>query len=86
MRPSVGLPPIAPATAPEPAEAGKPVLGGYRGPGRQTGWNGTWRLQCAEGSIHLEKDQIAVARCERWGKNFREDAVEVPPAAQNGQG
>jgi uncharacterized RDD family membrane protein YckC len=36
VRPSVGLPPIAPATAPEPAEAGKPVLGGYRGSGRQT--------------------------------------------------
>jgi uncharacterized RDD family membrane protein YckC len=35
VRPSVGLPPIAPATAPEPAEAGKPVLGGYRRSGRQ---------------------------------------------------
>jgi predicted dehydrogenase len=61
--------------------------GDWSGLGRQTGWNGTWRLQCAAGSIHLEKDQIAVARCERWGKNGREDAVEVPPAdsVQNGQ-
>jgi predicted dehydrogenase len=53
--------------------------------GRQTGWNGTWRLQCAKGSIHLEKDKIAVARCERWGKNFTEEPIEVPPSTQNGQ-
>jgi hypothetical protein len=30
------VPPADPATAPEPAQAGKPVLGGYRGTGRQT--------------------------------------------------
>ena len=53
--------------------------------GRQTGWNGTWRLQCADGSIHLEKDRIAVARCQRWGKDSSEEPVEVPEAAQNGQ-
>ena len=53
--------------------------------GRQTGWNGAWRLQCAEGSIHVERDEIAVARCDRWGKNFSEQRVEVPPAPLNGQ-
>ena len=53
--------------------------------GRQTAWNGTWRLQCPQGSIHVEKDQIAVARCERWGKSFCEEPVDVPPAPLNGQ-
>ncbi|MEO6437487.1 MAG: Gfo/Idh/MocA family oxidoreductase [Tepidisphaeraceae bacterium] len=53
--------------------------------GRQTGWNGTWRLQCADGSIHLEKDKLAVARCERWGKDFSEAPVEVSPTTLNGQ-
>jgi predicted dehydrogenase len=53
--------------------------------GRQTGWNGAWRLQCADGSIHVEKDEIVVARCDRWGKNFSEQRVEIPPAPLNGQ-
>jgi predicted dehydrogenase len=53
--------------------------------GRQTTWNGAWRLQCAAGSIHVEKDEIAIARCDRWGKNFSEERVDVPPAALNGQ-
>jgi predicted dehydrogenase len=53
--------------------------------GRQTSWNGTWRLQCAAGSIHVEQDEIAVARCDRWGKNFHEDRVPVAPAPLNGQ-
>jgi predicted dehydrogenase len=53
--------------------------------GRQTGWSGAWRLQCAAGSIHAEKDEVFVARCDRWGKNFREDRVEVAPAPLNGQ-
>lgn len=53
--------------------------------GRQTAWNGTWRLQCADGSIHLDRDKIAIARCEKWGKNESESPVEIPPAEQNGQ-
>ena len=53
--------------------------------GRQTTWNGAWRLQCADGSIHVEKDEISVARCERWGKEFSEERVEVPAAPLNGQ-
>ena len=28
--------------------------------GRSTAWNGTWRVQCAEGSIHLENDLITL--------------------------
>jgi predicted dehydrogenase len=53
--------------------------------GRQTSWNGNWRLQCAQGSIHLEKGNVSVARCEKWCKNETEEAIEVPPAEQNGQ-
>jgi predicted dehydrogenase len=53
--------------------------------GRQTQWNGNWRLQCAEGSIHLDRDKIALARSEKWSKNESEEPVEITPAAQNGQ-
>jgi predicted dehydrogenase len=53
--------------------------------GRQTGWNGNWRLQCAEGSIHLDREKVAIARCERWSKNEAESPVDVPPAPHNGQ-
>jgi predicted dehydrogenase len=53
--------------------------------GRQTSWNGNWRLQCSQGSIHLEKDNVSVARCEKWCKNETEEPIEVPPAEQNGQ-
>ena len=53
--------------------------------GRQTSWNGNWRLQCAGGSIHLDKDKVSIARCEKWCKNETEDPIEVPPAEQNGQ-
>jgi predicted dehydrogenase len=53
--------------------------------GRQTKWNGNWRLQCAEGSIHLELDKVSIARCEKWCKDEREEPVEVPDAPQNGQ-
>ena len=68
-------------------EGGTPFSysGDWSALGRQTAWNGTWRLQCAEGSIHVEKDKIAVARCERWGKECREEPIDVPPAPLNGQ-
>jgi predicted dehydrogenase len=53
--------------------------------GRQTTWNGAWRLQCERGSIHLEDDRIAIARCARWGKDASEQAVDKDEVAQNGQ-
>ena len=59
--------------------------GDWSARGRQTKWNGDWRLQCGEGSIHLDLDQIAVARCERWGKEESESPVEVGKSEQNGQ-
>jgi predicted dehydrogenase len=45
--------------------------------GKQTGWNGNWRLQFARGSITCENDQITIARCDRWGKNPTYETIEV---------
>jgi predicted dehydrogenase len=45
--------------------------------GKQTGWNGNWRLQCAEGSIDCENDRISVNRCERWSKNPTTASIEI---------
>ncbi|CAN5567056.1 Gfo/Idh/MocA family oxidoreductase [soil metagenome] len=68
-------------------EGGLPFT--YRGDwtarGRSTSWNGTWRLQCADGSIHCENDQLSVARCEKWNKNPTSESVEVPATDLNGQ-
>jgi predicted dehydrogenase len=55
--------------------------GDWSAPGQQTGWSGTWRVQCASGSLHLDHDRITVQRCERWGKNPTVQSVdnETPP-------
>ena len=52
--------------------------GDWTARGRSTGWNGQWRLQCAEGSIHLERDTLTLARSERWDKNPTEEPVALP--------
>jgi predicted dehydrogenase len=52
--------------------------------GRQTSWNGNWRLQCAAGSIHNDKDVVSVARSEKWFKNEAEEKIDFPPPPQNG--
>ncbi len=44
--------------------------------GKSTSWNGNWRLQCADGSIHFEENKISVARCERWNKNLTIENIE----------
>jgi predicted dehydrogenase len=59
--------------------------GDWSAVGRSTSWNGTWRLQCAEGSIHLEDDVIALARCEKWNKNLRQVPIDIPPVERTGQ-
>lgn len=68
-------------------EGGLPFT--YRGDwtarGRCTSWNGTWRLQCADGSIHCENDQITVARCDKWNKNPSSESIEIPRTELNGQ-
>jgi predicted dehydrogenase len=53
--------------------------------GRQTGWNGNWRLQCSDGSIHCDSDQLSVARCERWSRNPSSEAVAAEAVPWNGQ-
>jgi predicted dehydrogenase len=51
--------------------------GDWSGHGRCTSWDGNWRLQCADGSLHLDDDrQVRVARCGRWN---RDPSVEVVP-------
>jgi predicted dehydrogenase len=59
--------------------------GDWTARGRSTSWNGNWRLQCAEGSIHLENDQITVVRCDKWNKNTSQESVEIPAASGSGQ-
>jgi predicted dehydrogenase len=51
--------------------------GDWTAPGRATSWWGTWRVQCEAGSLHLENDQITVARCEKWNKNPSSEAVDA---------
>ena len=53
--------------------------------GRTTSWNGDWRLQCAEGSLHLEQDKVLSATCERWGKNVVVETIEPSPLERIGQ-
>ena len=52
--------------------------GDWTARGRSTSWNGHWRLQCAEGSIHIEHDEVRLARSERWNKNPSEESVPLP--------
>jgi predicted dehydrogenase len=53
--------------------------GDWSARGQTTGWSGTWRLQCSEGSVHLEGDRVRIARCERWGKSATSDVIENDP-------
>ena len=59
--------------------------GDWSGLGKQTSWNGNWRLQCAEGSINYENDDVTIWRCDKWGKNQTPAKVSVEEAAQNPQ-
>ena len=48
--------------------------GDWSARGRSTGWDGNWRLQGSEGSLHLEKDALFLGRSERWAsKNSKRD-------------
>lgn len=59
--------------------------GDWTAKGRATTWNGNWRLQCEEGSIHVDEDRITLARCEMWGRNVTHEPVEIPPLDLAGQ-
>jgi predicted dehydrogenase len=49
--------------------------GDWSARGRNTGWSGDWRLQCADGSIHWSFDSVSVARSSR---GFVEDTKVEP--------
>lgn len=53
--------------------------------GKFTTWNGNWRLQCADGSIHMEDDKVSIARCEKWNKNLQIEQVDCPPIERESQ-
>jgi predicted dehydrogenase len=59
--------------------------GDWSGRGRSTSWNGNWRLQCSEGSIHLEDNKITIARSERWNKNVSYHPIDIPSVPFEGQ-
>jgi predicted dehydrogenase len=59
--------------------------GDWTARGRPTTWNGSWRLQFAEGSIHVEDDQITLARCDKWSKNISLQSIEIAQPDLTGQ-
>ncbi len=59
--------------------------GDWSAHGRNTSWNGNWRLQCASGSLHLDLDQITLVRNERWGKNPTSEVIEPTPLPRHEQ-
>ena len=52
--------------------------GDWSARGRSTGWDGDWRLQGSEGSLHLEKDTLFLGRCERWAKDETLEQIALP--------
>jgi len=54
--------------------------------GRNTSWNGDWRIQCAGGSLHWSYDRLSIARSSR---GFQDDTaiedVAVPPVERENQ-
>jgi predicted dehydrogenase len=68
-------------------EDGTPVS--YRGDwsahGKQTDWNGDWRIQCAHGSIHYSDKEITLWRSEKWGKNLSSETVQIKDSGTNPQ-
>ncbi len=47
--------------------------------GKTTTWNGSWRLQCAEGSIRWDQDKIYLDRSGFWHSNQTTEEVVVEP-------
>ncbi len=53
--------------------------GDWSASGRATSWNGSWRLQCSEGAIHMENDRLSVERCQSFGRDHTTETVEATP-------
>jgi predicted dehydrogenase len=52
--------------------------GDWSARGRSTSWNGDWRLQCSEGALLFENDEIFVARSERWSREQTIEPIAAP--------
>jgi len=53
--------------------------------GRQTAWNGSWRLQGSEGAILMDEDRITITKSKRWGAEqnyWPQGAPEIPLQGQ----
>ncbi|MFN4243602.1 MAG: Gfo/Idh/MocA family protein [Tepidisphaerales bacterium] len=53
--------------------------------GKTTSWNGTWRLQCDQGTLTWEDDKLAVHRSEYWGNHRCTETVDIPAVPLQGQ-
>lgn len=60
--------------------------GDWSARGQATSWNGDWRLQCAEGSIHLTGERVWVARSERWNRNPTREEIPLMAMPSHDQG
>ena len=49
--------------------------GDWSARGQNTGWSGRWRIQCADGSLHWDLDDVYAARSSR---GFHNDAATEP--------
>lgn len=59
--------------------------GDWSARGRSTSWNGDWRLQCGEGALFLQNDEITVGRGERWSRDENQEQVLAPGLKREGQ-
>lgn len=59
--------------------------GDWSAKGRSTSWNGDWRLQGSEGSLHLIKEEIRIAKSEKWVKDETEETVALGELTREGQ-
>jgi len=53
--------------------------GDWSARGRSTSWSGDWRLQFEAGSLHFERNEISIARSEKWSAEETIEAIEAPP-------
>lgn len=61
-------------------EGGLPFsyTGDWSALGRMTTGHGNWRLQCSEGSLHLDGKRVVIERCEPWGRNPSVEEQTLP--------
>lgn len=54
--------------------------GDWSARGRNTGWSGDWRIQCAGGSLHWQFDEVSIARSSRgFVQDTAVESVDCPP-------